>query len=74
MKKNSILDDILSDQKTASKIKEEDQKLEPLLDEIDLIKDENIKSFVFYFFIVLMHSQWERFGFRSRKTKSSCHQ
>lgn len=46
MKKNSILDEILSDQKTASRIKEEDTKLEPLLEEINMIKDENIKSFV----------------------------
>lgn len=42
----SILDEILSNEKTAASIKEENQKLKPLLEEIDLIKDENIKSFV----------------------------
>lgn len=42
----SILDEILSNEKTAASIKEENKKLKPLLEEIDLIKDENIKSFV----------------------------
>lgn len=46
MKTNSILDEILSDQKHASKIREEDVKLSSLLEEINMIKDENIKSFV----------------------------
>lgn len=46
MKNKSILDEILSDQKLSSKIKEEDKKLLPVLEEIDMIKDENIKSFV----------------------------
>ena len=46
MKTNSILDEILSDQKHASRIREEDVKLSSLLEEINMIKDENIKSFV----------------------------
>jgi len=46
MKNKSILDEILSEQKISSKIKEEDEKLEPLLEEINLIKDENIRSFI----------------------------
>ena len=43
---NSILDQILLDEVQAVSIKDEDKKLEPLLEEIDLILDENIKSFV----------------------------
>lgn len=46
MKNTSILDEILSEQKTSSKIQEENKKLNPILEEIDMIKDENIKSFV----------------------------
>ena len=46
MKNKSILDEILSDQKLSSKIKEEDEKLSSVLEEINMIKDENIKSFV----------------------------
>lgn len=46
--KNStnILDEILSDDKIASKSKDEDIVLEPLLGEINLILDQNIKLFV----------------------------
>lgn len=43
---NNILDEILSDKNQAPSLKEEDIILEPLLEEIDLILDENIKSFV----------------------------
>ena len=43
---NSILDQILLDEVQTVSIKDEDKKLEPLLEEIDLILDENIKSFV----------------------------
>lgn len=46
MKNKSILDEILSNEKSVSTIKDEDVKLALLLDEINLIKDENIKSFV----------------------------
>ena len=46
MKSKSILDELLSEQQTSSRIKEEDQKLAPMLDEVNMIKDENIKSFV----------------------------
>jgi HD superfamily phosphohydrolase YqeK len=42
----SILDEILSNEKSIASIKEENKKLEPILEEIELIKDENIKSFV----------------------------
>jgi HD superfamily phosphohydrolase YqeK len=44
--KDDILDEILSAKKEISFIKEEDKILEPLLKEINLIKDESIKSFV----------------------------
>lgn len=43
---NNILDEILSDKIHPTSIKEEDKILAPLLDEIDLILDENIRSFV----------------------------
>jgi hypothetical protein len=46
MAKKDILDEILSDKVVHSHIKEEDIVLEPLLDEINLIQDENIKSFI----------------------------
>ena len=46
MKNNSILDEILSQEKTTSLIKDEDKLLAPILHEIEMIKDENIKSFV----------------------------
>jgi hypothetical protein len=48
MKNKSILDEILSDssKKDLSSIKEEDAALEPLLDEINMIKDHNVKSFI----------------------------
>lgn len=47
MNNKSILDDILSDnKKEVSSLKEEDAALAPLLDEINMIKDHNIKSFV----------------------------
>lgn len=44
--KDNILDEILSIKKETSFLKEEDKILEPLLKEIDMIKDEAIKSFV----------------------------
>jgi hypothetical protein len=44
--KDNILDEILSEKVVSSSIKEEDKVLEPLLDEINLIEDEGIKSFV----------------------------
>lgn len=44
--KDNILDEILSNKKQISFLKEEDKILEPLLEEINLIKDEPIKSFV----------------------------
>lgn len=44
--KDDILDEILSTKKEVSFLKEEDRILEPLLKEINLIKDESIKSFV----------------------------
>jgi hypothetical protein len=43
---SSILDEILSNQKNEASLKEENKKLDPLLSEIEMIKDENIKSFV----------------------------
>lgn len=43
---NSILDHLLLDEVQIVSMKDEDKKLEPLLEEIDLILDENIKSFV----------------------------
>lgn len=46
MKNKSILDEILSSEKNKSTIKDENKKLALLIDEINLIKDENIKSFV----------------------------
>jgi hypothetical protein len=42
----SILDDILIHKSEASSLKEENDILAPLLDEIDLISDDSIKSFV----------------------------
>jgi len=46
MSKNSILDEILSEQNQKSLIREEDKVLEPLIEEIDMINDDAIKSFV----------------------------
>jgi hypothetical protein len=46
MPNRSILDEILSEQNHKSIIKEEDKILEPLVEEIDMIVDEVIKSFV----------------------------
>ena len=43
---NNILDEILSEKNQLTSIKEEDKVLEPLLDEIDLILDESVRSFV----------------------------
>ena len=43
---NNILDEILSEKTEITSLKEEDKKLEPLLEEINLILDENIKSFI----------------------------
>ncbi len=43
---NNVLDEILSDKVHPSSIKKEDKILEPLLNEIDLISDESIRSFV----------------------------
>jgi 23S rRNA maturation-related 3'-5' exoribonuclease YhaM len=44
--KNNILDEILNNKKEDSLLREEDKVLLPLLEEIEFIKDENIKSFV----------------------------
>jgi len=44
--KKSILDDILIEEKNASFLGEENKILAPLLDEINLIVDESIRSFV----------------------------
>ena len=49
MSKNNstqVLDDLLSDKVQATSLKEEDKVLKPLLDEIDLIVDDAIRSFV----------------------------
>ncbi len=43
---NQVLDDLLSDKVQATSLKEEDKVLKPLLDEIDLIVDDAIRSFV----------------------------
>lgn len=45
-KNSNILDQILSEKLSSSTIKEEDKLLEPLLEEINTIEDEGIKSFV----------------------------
>lgn len=45
-KNNNILDDILSDKISSHSIKDEDKVLKPLLDEINTIENEGIKSFV----------------------------
>jgi hypothetical protein len=44
--KNSILDDLLGEEKIFSSNEEEDSVLQPMLDEINLIQDQSIKSFV----------------------------
>jgi len=46
MSKKSILDDLLGEEKVFTSNEEEDGILKPLLDEINLIESENIKSFV----------------------------
>jgi hypothetical protein len=46
MTKKSILDDLLSEEKVFSSNEEEDSVLEPILEEINLIESEPIKSFV----------------------------
>lgn len=46
MSKNSILDDILNQEKDSITIEEENSILSPLIDEIEMIHDVNIKSFV----------------------------
>jgi hypothetical protein len=46
MNKNTILDDLLSDEKVFSSNEEEDRQLYPLLKEIDYIQSPAIKSFV----------------------------
>lgn len=44
--KNNILDDILSNKVSSHSIKDEDKILKPLIDEINTIENEGIKSFV----------------------------
>lgn len=44
--KNNILDDILSEKVSSHSIKDEDKILKPLIDEINMIESEGIKSFV----------------------------
>lgn len=46
MKTNDILDEILSYKKVSSVLKDEDQILQPLIEEIEMIKNEDVKSFV----------------------------
>jgi hypothetical protein len=46
MKNNNILDEILSENSFIVSLKNEDTILAPLLEEINYIKDESIKSFV----------------------------
>lgn len=46
MKTNSILDEILSEKKVSSVLKDEDKILEPMLNEINMIKNEDVKLFV----------------------------
>jgi len=46
MSKKDMLEEILAEKVVHSQIKEEDIILEPLLDDINLIEDENIRSFV----------------------------
>jgi HD superfamily phosphohydrolase YqeK len=46
MTKNSILDDILNKESDSISIEEEAKILKPLFDEIEMISDPNIKSFV----------------------------
>jgi len=43
---NNVLDDLLSDKIQTTSLKDEDKILEPLLEEINLIIDEGIRSFV----------------------------
>lgn len=46
MKNNSILDEILLDKNNSSIMKDEDKLLEPLINEINMIRDENVRLFV----------------------------
>ena len=46
VKKNSILDDILQDDQIINLSEEENNILSPLLEEISMIEDEGLRSFV----------------------------
>ena len=46
MPKDSILDEILNKEKDSISITEENGILQPVMEELDMISDDNIKSFV----------------------------